>query len=47
MATRDEYAKWIMSLLEGDDYTVDDIWAALYEDGYVDEGQEWIYDEDE
>lgn len=46
MASRDEYAKWVMMLIEGDDHMIDDIYASLYEDGYIDEGQEWI-EEDE
>lgn len=45
MASRDEYAKWCMQLMEGDDHIVDDLMAALYEDGYIDEDSEWLYDE--
>ena len=47
MASRDEYAMWCMKLIEGEDYMINDIMAALYEDGYVDEDQEWVYEEDE
>lgn len=47
MATRDEYAAWCMKLIEGDDYFINDVMAALYEDGYIDETQEWVYDDDE
>lgn len=47
MASRDEYAHWCMRLMEGDDVFINDMMAALYEDGYIDENDEWIYDEDE
>lgn len=47
MATKDEYAKWCMQLIEGDDHVFNDIMAALYEDGYIDESDDWIDDEDE
>jgi len=47
MATAEQYAKWCMMLIEGDDHMVDDIFAAMYEDGFVDENQEWdLEDED-
>lgn len=47
MATAEQYAKWCMMLIEGQDHDVDDILEALYDDGFVDSDQEWIYDEDE
>jgi hypothetical protein len=47
MATSEQYAKWCMMLIEGQDHMVDDIYEALYDDGFVDSDQEWIYDEDE
>lgn len=47
MATSEQYAKWCMMLIEGDDHIVDEIYEALYDDGFVDSDQEWIYDEDE
>ncbi len=47
MATAEQYAKWCMMLIEGQDHVVDDIFEALYDDGFVDSDQEWIYDEDE
>lgn len=47
MATAEQYAKWCMMLIEGQDHMVDDIYEALYDDGFVDSDQEWIYDEDE
>jgi hypothetical protein len=47
MATAEQYAKWCMMLIEGDDHIVDDIFAAMLEDGFVDEDNEWVDDEDE
>lgn len=47
MASRDEYAHWCMRLMEGDDVFINDMMAALYEDGYIDEDSEWIYDDEE
>lgn len=47
MASRDEYAMWCMKLMDGDDHIINDLMAALYEDGYIDEDSEWIYDEDD
>lgn len=47
MATRDEYAKWCMMLIEGDDHMVDDIYEALYDDRYIDGDQEWIEDDED
>lgn len=46
MANAEQYAKWCMMLIEGDDHIIDDIFAAMLEDGFIDEDQEWI-DEDE
>lgn len=47
MATKEEYAKWCMQLIEGYDHMLSDIMAALYQDGYIDESDDWIEDEDE
>lgn len=47
MATAEQYAKWCLMLIEGDDHMVDDIYEAMYEDRYIDGDQEWVYDEDE
>lgn len=47
MASAEQYAKWCMMLIEGDDHIVDDIFAAMLEDGFVDEDNEWLYDEDD
>jgi hypothetical protein len=46
MANAEQYAKWCMALIDGDDHIVDDIYAAMLEDGFVDEHQQWL-DEDE
>jgi hypothetical protein len=47
MATAEQYAKWCMMLIEGEDHMVDEIFEALYEDGFIDEDQEWVCEEDE
>lgn len=47
MATAEQYAKWCMMLIDGDDHIIDDIYEAMYDDGFVDHDQEWVYDEDE
>lgn len=47
MATAEQYAKWCMALIEGNDDVIDDVFVAMYEDGFVDEDQEWIEDEEE
>ena len=36
-----------MALIEGDDYMVDYIFAAMLEDGFADEDGEWIYKDNE
>jgi hypothetical protein len=36
-----------MQLIEGDDHIIDDIFAAMLEDGFIDEDQEWQEDDDE
>ena len=47
MATAEQYAKWCTALIDGDDMVVDDIFEAMYDDGFIDEDQEWnIEDED-
>jgi hypothetical protein len=40
------YARWIMSLLEGDTYQIPDMMYMLKFDGFIDEDGEWI-EEDE
>lgn len=48
MATKKQYARWCMDIIEGDTYMLDDIYAALEDDGFTDENQEWIHEgEDE
>ena len=47
MATTEQYAKWCMMLIEGYDHIVDEIFDALYDDGFIDEDQEWVIEEDE
>lgn len=47
MATTEQYAKWCLMLIEGEDHMADEIFEALYEDGFIDNDQEWIVDEDE
>lgn len=47
MATAEQYAKWCMMLIDGDDHIVDDIYEAMYDDGFIDEHQEWVDEEDE
>jgi hypothetical protein len=47
MATIEKYAKWCLMLIEGNDYIVDEIYEALYEDGFIDENQKWNNNEDE
>jgi hypothetical protein len=37
-----------MLLIEGQDHIVDDVFEAMYDDGFIDEDQEWVSeDEDE
>lgn len=47
MADARQYARWCMRLIEGDDHIIDDIFAAMLEDGFADEDNEWVADEDE
>lgn len=47
MATAEQYARWCMALIEGNDYIVVDIFAAMLEDGFADEDGEWIYEDNE
>jgi hypothetical protein len=47
MATAEQYAKWCMMLIEGEHHMVDEIFEAMYEDGFVDSDQEWVYDDEE
>ena len=39
-------AHWIIQLIEGDDYMLDDIYAFLREEGFVDKDGFEIYDEE-
>jgi len=41
MATKKDYAKWALMLIEGDDYIVSDLLEALLEDGYINAREEW------
>lgn len=47
MANAEQYAKWCMMLIEGDDHMIDDIFAAMLEDGFMNDDQEWVEEEDE
>ena len=47
MATARQYAEWCLKLIEGEDYLVDEILEAMYDDGFIDADQEWLYDEDD
>jgi hypothetical protein len=47
MATAKQYAEWCLMLIDGDDHMVDDIYEALYDDGYIDHDQEWVSDDEE
>ena len=47
MATKEQYAKWCLMLIEGDDHMVDEIIAELHDDGLIDDADEWIYDDEE
>ena len=47
MATAEQYAKWCMALIDGDDMVVDDIFEAMYDDGFIDEDQEWAVEDDD
>lgn len=47
MATAEQYAKWCLMLIEGDDHMVDDIYEAMYEDDFIDSDHEWLSEEDD
>lgn len=47
MATAEQYAKWCMMLIDGDDHIVDEIFEAMYDDGFIDSDQEWVYEEED
>jgi hypothetical protein len=47
MATAEQYAKWCLMLIDGDDHIVDDIFEAMYDDGFIDEDQELIIEDDD
>ncbi len=47
MATAEQYAKWCLMLIDGNDHIVDDIFEAMYDDGFIDEDQELIIEDDD
>lgn len=48
MATKEQYAEWLVRIIEGDDYLLDTIYGALSKDGFTDEQGFWVYEgEDE
>jgi hypothetical protein len=47
MATAEQYAKWCLMLIDGDDHIVDDIFEAMYDDGFIDEDQELIIEDED
>jgi hypothetical protein len=46
VADKKQYAKWCYKLIDGDD-PIDEIYEALLKDGFVDEDQEWVCEEDD
>jgi hypothetical protein len=46
MATAEQYAKWCIQIIDGNADIIDDIYEAMYDDGFVDENQEWADDDD-
>lgn len=47
MATAEQYAKWCIKLIDGNENIIDDIFEAMYDDGFIDEDREWdVEDED-
>jgi hypothetical protein len=46
MATKSQYAYWLVRCIEGDD-DLEEIYKALYEDNFVDESGFWVYPENE
>ena len=46
MATKEDYAHYCMQLMEGDTHMIVDLYEDLREDGFVDDDDEWIYEED-
>ena len=47
MASAEQYARWCMQLIDGEDHMVDDIFAAMLEDGFADEDNEWLIEDDD
>lgn len=47
MASRKQYAKWCLQLIEGEDYMVEDILESMREDEFVDQDDEWQEDSDD
>ena len=43
----EQYAGWIMSLMDGDTHQIADMMDTLEDDGFVDEDGEMIYREEE
>lgn len=42
MATKEQYAAWCVQLVEGDE-VLEELYEALYADGFTDEDGFWIY----
>ena len=42
-----QYAQWCLMLIEGDDYMYDDIFAAMFKDGFTNKDGEWLYGDNE
>lgn len=47
MASRKQYAKWCLQLIEGEDFMVEDILESMREDEFVDQDDEWQEDSDD
>lgn len=47
MATKGQYASWLVSIIEGNDYLIDEIYESLLEDGYTDVEGNFIGDEND
>ena len=47
MASRGQYAEWLVAIIEGNDYLIDEIYEALLDDGYTDTEGNFIGDVDD
>jgi|TARA_R110000782_G_scaffold159856_1_gene251933 hypothetical protein len=47
MASAEQYAKWCLQIIDGNDEVIDEIYEAMYNDGFVDEDQGWSGSDDE